>query len=202
MLKCGDCKKAMNKKSSTNKKGNKYEYYICSTYRKKSNNMCTKHSIKLENLESAVLKAINYHINSLVDIDKLVVDLETRNKHTGRIKSIDNMIKIKQDDICKISNFKRTLYEDWKSDNISKEEYLDYKQKYEDDIEKLKINIEKLQIEKQEYELKDESHNDWIEKFKIQKSITELSRNIMIELVNCIYIYENGDIKINFKFKV
>ena len=36
-LKCADCRRAMNKKSSTNKSGSKYEYYICSTYRKKSN---------------------------------------------------------------------------------------------------------------------------------------------------------------------
>ena len=65
VLKCKDCGRAMNKKSSTNKRGNTYEYYICSTYRKKSNNLCTKHTIKAEKLEKAVLKAINLHIDLL-----------------------------------------------------------------------------------------------------------------------------------------
>jgi methionine--tRNA ligase beta chain len=53
VLKCKDCGRAMNKKSSTNKRGNTYEYYICSTYRKKSNNLCTNHTIKAEKLEKA-----------------------------------------------------------------------------------------------------------------------------------------------------
>ena len=52
----------MNKKSSTNKGGNKYEYYICSTYKKKSNKLCTKHTIKEEWLEKAVMQVINLHI--------------------------------------------------------------------------------------------------------------------------------------------
>ena len=34
LIKCNECQMAMNKKSSTNKTGKKYEYYICSTYRK------------------------------------------------------------------------------------------------------------------------------------------------------------------------
>jgi len=45
------------------------------------------------------------------------------------------------------------------------------------------------------------SSNEWIEKFKERKGITELSRDIMIELIDCIYVKENGDITIKFKFE-
>ena len=200
-LKCADCKRAMNKKSSTNKSGNKYEYYICSTYRKKSNNLCTKHSIKIEKLEKAVLKAINFHIDLLIDIEEIVKQINDVGATSSCPKQINEMITSKQNEISKISNFKRTLYEDWKNEDITREEYIEYKQKYENDIERLKQNIERLKNEKQKYETQSISSNEWIEKFKEKESITELSRDIMMELIDCIYVKENGDIKIKFKFE-
>lgn len=200
-LKCADCKRAMNKKSSTNKSGSKYEYYICSTYRKKSNNLCTKHSIKIEKLEKAVLKAINFHINLLIDTEEIVQKINESTYQNTKNENIENMIIAKQNEISKILNFKRTIYEDWKNEDITREEYLEYKQKYENDIERLKQNVERLENEKQKYENQSISNNEWIEKFKEKEGITELSRDIMMELIDCIYVKENGNITIKFKFK-
>ena len=199
-LKCSDCGRAMNKKSSINKSGGKYEYYICSTYRKKSNKLCTKHTIKLENLEKAVLKAINFHID-LIDIEELAKQVNDGNFQKTKSKNIENMINAKQNEIFKISNFKKALYEDWKNEDITRQEYLEYKQKYENDIERLKQNIENLKNEKQKCEVHEGLQNEWIEKFKRQKGITELSRSIMMELIDSIYVKENGDITIKFKFE-
>lgn len=201
LLKCADCKRAMNKKSSTNKSGSKYEYYICSTYRKKSNNLCTKHTIKEELLEKAVLQALNLHIDLLIDTEEIIKQINESSFQNTKNENIENMIIAKQNDISKISNFKRTLYEDWKNADITREEYLEYKQKYENDIERLKQHIERLQNEKQKYETQNKSSNKWIEKFKEQKGITELSRDIMMELIDCIYVHENGNITIKFKFE-
>ena len=200
-LKCADCQRAMNKKSSTNKSGSKYEYYICSTYRKKSNNLCTKHSIKVENLEKAVLQAINLHIHLFINTEKIVQQINGSSFQNAKNKNMENMIMAKQSEISKISNFKRTLYEDWKNEDITREEYLEYKQKYENDIERLKQNIERLKNEKQQCERQNISRNEWIETFKEQKSISQLSRNIMMELIDCIYVKENADIMIQFKFE-
>lgn len=200
-LKCADCKRAMNKKSSTNKSGNKYEYYICSTYRKKSNKLCTKHSVKQENLEKAVLEAINLHIDSLIDIEEIVEQINKSEFQNIKNENIEKMITAKQNEISKISNFKMKLYEDWKNEDITREEYIEYKQKYENDIERLKQNIERLQNEKQKYKNQNVNGNEWIKKFKEQKDLTELSRDIIIELIDCIYVHENGDITIKFKFE-
>ena len=76
LLKCADCKRAMNKKTSTNKLGKSYEYYICSTYRKKSNKLCTKHTIKVENLTKIVLKVVNFHIDLLVNINRIIEEIQ------------------------------------------------------------------------------------------------------------------------------
>lgn len=200
-LKCADCGRAMNKKSSTNKSGSKYEYYICSTYRKKSNKLCTKHTIKEELLEKAVVQAINLHIDLLINTEEIIKQINQSSFQNLKNENIENMIMTKQNEISKISNFKRTLYEDWKNEDITREEYLEYKQKYENDIERLKLNIERLQNEKQKYENQNQNSNKWIEKFKEQKGITELSREIMMELIDCIYVHDNGNITIRFKFE-
>lgn len=198
-LKCSDCKRAMNKKSSTNKRGSMYEYYICSTYRKKSHMLCTKHTIKVEKLSQAVLQAINLHIDLLIDIDEIIRKINKSSYQKTKNENIDNIINSKQKDISKISNFKMNLYEDWKNGDITKEEYLQYRQKYENNIERLKRNIDRLQKEK--YKNHNVNKNDWIEKFIMHRGITELSRDIMMELIDSIYVYEDGNISIKFKFE-
>ncbi len=200
-LKCADCERAMNKKSSTNKNGRKYEYYICSTYRKKSNKLCTKHTIKEEILEKAVTQAINLHIDLLTNTEEMIKQIKQSSFQNLKNENIENMIKIKRIELSKILNFKRTLYEDWKNEDITRDEYIEYKQKYENDVERLNQNIESLEIEKQKYKIQNTTNNEWIEKFRKKKGITELSRDIMMELVDYIYVQENGNITIKFKFE-
>ena len=43
--------------------------------------------------------------------------------------------------------------------------------------------------------------NIWIESFKKRKNITKLTREIIIELIDCIYVHEGGEITIKFKFE-
>ena len=198
-LKCADCKRAMNKKSSTNKSGKSYEYYICSTYRKKSNQLCTKHTIKIEQLEKAVMQAINLHISVLINVERLFEELDNCSFQREKEQTSPNIIITKQNEIAKIANFKKALYEDWKNEDITREEYLEYKQKYEADIEKLKQNIKSLL--KEEQKSQNEIKNEWVETFRKQKKIEKLSRDIMMELIECIYVHENGELTIRFKFE-
>ena len=67
-IKCADCGRAMQKR--TVKQGTKiYEYYVCSTYKK--NHLCTKHAVRAEILEEAVLTFLNKYIKLAVDFDRL-----------------------------------------------------------------------------------------------------------------------------------
>ena len=198
-LKCADCGYAMHKKYCKNKIGTVYEYYICGTYRKKSNKLCTKHTIKVENLENAVLEAIRFHIK-LVDTKNI---LEQIDKVSIKKLENDNVEDIKQKrekEIEKISNLKMCLYEDWKNNYITKEEYLQYKQKYEQDIEKLKEIMVNLDKQKEKQEKFINANSLWIEDFIKHKDITGLDRDIVSELIDYIEVHENKKITIHFKF--
>ena len=37
--------------------------------------------------------------------------------------------------------------------------------------------------------------------FKKYKNITKLSRNVIVELIDCIWVYENNEVKIRFKYQ-
>ena len=200
ILRCSDCGRAMHKKYCKNKSGRVYEYYICGTYRKKSNKLCTKHTLKVEELEKAVLEAIKFHIDLLVDTEKL---LEQINNSVTRKLVNENIKHIKQVNdkkVEKLNNLKRGLYEDWKNGYITKEEYVEYKQKYEQDIEKIKEIMANLDKQKEKQEEVTNGNSQWIEKFKTHKNITKLDRDIIIELINYIEVHENKKITIHFKF--
>ena len=155
----------------------------------------------METLEKVVLEVINLHIDLLIDTEKIVKQINNSSVQNNKSKNIENIIITKKNEITKISNFKRTLYEDWKKEDITRDEYLEYKRRYEKDIERLKKNIENLEIEKSKYKIQNITNNKWLERIKKQGKITSLTRNIMIELIDSIYVKENGDFIIKFKFK-
>ncbi len=199
ILRCRDCGRAMHKKYCKNKSGKVYEYYICGTYRKKSNKLCTKHTLKVEELEKAVLEVIKLHINC-IDITRLLDEKNKLNSKKSVSEKMENMRQARKKDIEKLKNLKRGLYEDWKNKDITKEEYVEYKQKYERDIEKIKEIIENLDKQKGKQEKIINGNSLWIENFKVYKNITELDRDIITELIDYIEVHENKKITIHFKF--
>lgn len=200
ILRCSDCGRAMHKKYIKNKSGTIYEYYICGTYRKKSNKLCTKHTLKVEKLEKAVLETIQLHIELLVDTEKVLNEVNKLNIKKIVNENIENIKQEKNKEMEKLIDLKRGLYEDWKNNYITKEEYFNYKQKYEQNIEKIKEIIMNLQKQKNNQNKIISGNSKWIEDFKIYKNITELDRSIIMELIDYIEVHENKKITIHFKF--
>lgn len=200
ILRCADCGKAMHKKYSKNKSGTIYEYYICGTYRKKSNKLCTKHTIKVEELEEAILEIIKLHISSLVDTKTLLNEINKFNIKKSTNENIENIKQSKEKEIKKLNDLKRHLYEDWKNAYITKDEYLEYKQRYEQDSKKIKEIIVNLDNQKEKQKELIDGNSKWIEAFKAHRNITELDRDIITELIDYIEVHENKKITIHFKF--
>jgi len=200
ILKCADCGRSMHKKSCRNKSGSVYEYYICSTYRKKSNKLCTKHTLKVEDLENSVLEAIKLHIDMFADIKKILGHINKSNIQKLSNNNIENIKKQKKIEIDKLNNLKRYLYEDWKNKYITKNEYLEYKQKYEYDINKIKEELINLDNQKENQEEVICQNSKWVENLRIYKNITKLDRDIITELIDYIEVHENKKITIQFKF--
>ena len=92
-------------------------------------------------------------------------------------------------------------YEDWKLERISKEEFINYSNDYEKSIENLnnEIKVYENKIEASLRDIKEDEY--WIEHFRRNKKIKSLSREVIEELIDCIYIHEGGNITIKFKYQ-
>ena len=199
-IKCADCKRAMQKKN-TNNKYQTYYYYVCSTYRKISNAKCTKHTIRTDKLEKAVLKAIQIQIDLVIEKEQILNEIN-KTSHRNLINSgLEQRADVKKKEKEKYIALKKSLYEDWKMGYITQEEYLEYKSSYDNDILKCDENLMILEQERKKYSEQISGDNEWIQKFKAKQNITELTREVITEFIDCIYVHEGGNVTVKFKFQ-
>lgn len=202
-IKCADCKRAMVKRQSSyyKNKPRKYYYYACSTFFRRSGELCTKHSIRNDRLEEAVLQAVKLQINLVIDADKIIRDISKSKKFNYKMDTISNNIDRQEKELDKYKKLKKSTYEDWKFGIIKEDEYYEYAKGYEDKIRQLENSLKKLYIERATSSNKNQYDSEWIEKFEENKNIKELSKEVIDDLIEDIYVHEGGNITINFKFQ-
>lgn len=194
-LRCADCGRAMSRKVSGN-----IVYYMCKTYRDLSKKACTIHSIRQDRLEEAVLYAIQQQIYLAVDYTKLVDDINRAPAAKTQSKRLLDAIEQKEKELAKIFRYKQAIYQDWKDGEISQSEYRGMKADYERQTETINAAIEKLRKEEQELETGFDTESPCLAAFRQYGNIDRLTRDILIEFIDTIYIYEGGRISIKFRF--
>jgi len=112
----------------------------------------------------------------------------------------NKIIKQKEKEAEKYKQLKLDCYVDWKANNLSKEEYIFSKEKFDINIEILNNDILKL---KDEFEQEEELRNNklgWLDSIVKYGEIEELSREIIVRLVDMIYVTKGNEIKVVFKY--
>lgn len=173
----------------------------CSTYSRQSHNLCTKHFIRSDTLNNAVLEAIKVQIDLVIDIEKVIKEIMKLKKVNYDEEVFGKNLTMLNNELSRYKTLKRRIYEDWKLEVISKEEYLEYSKDYDKNILRLTENIDniKKQLENANNLIKD--NNEWINKFKQNQGITELTKPVLDNLVDNIYICEDERIIVSFKYE-
>ena len=202
-IKCADCKRAMMKRhpSYYKDKPRKYYYYACSTFVRKSNGLCSKHSIRNDKLEEAVLEAIKLQISLVIDADKIVREIGKSKRFNYKMDIVSNNIDRQEKELDKFKGLKKSIYEDWKLGIIQENEYFEYAKEYASKIKEIDNTLQKLYIEKSTTSSKDKYDSDWAEKFMRNRNITELSKEVIDDLIEDIFVHQDGNITIKFKFQ-
>lgn len=201
-LKCADCERSMVKRAGSyyTNKPNPIFYYCCSTNVRRSKDLCTRHSIRNDVLESAVLEAIKMQIDLVIDADNVIKEISKAKKLNFRKESVENNIKRQEIELEKNKKLKKSIYEDWKLGMISEEDFFEYSKDYNEKIAKIEEKISYFNNEI--VKIQDKPNDDsWIEKFKKNKNITVLSKEIIDELIDNIYVHEGGNITIVFNYE-
>ena len=199
-IRCADCLRAMGKKSVAQSYG-KYHYYVCQTFRKAGRNLCTKHTIREKQLHDAVLATIQSQIDLAVSMDQLVNDLKSQNVRAAKSSRLEKMLQLKEEEYEKVSRCRIDLYPDWKAGILSKDEYLSLKAKIGEQLEQIEIAIANIKEEISKYQSAPVSENKFISSFLRYRNIQVLTREVIVELIEMIYVHEGGTITIQFKYQ-
>ena len=199
LLFCADCKHAMSRKYA--RRGNKgFIGYICKTYKVHGKQFCESHSIDKEELEEAVLMSIQDQARKILreeDIDELK-NMQFINR---RKISTDAQLQSIQNRIDKILNFKRKTYDNFMEELITKADYIKFVAEYDIELSELRKQIEVINEQAEVQEQLETQYDEWVDAFKNYINIKELTREVVIELIDKIEVNKDGSINIYYKFE-
>ena len=194
-LKCADCGKAVTRGGS----GGNVRYY-CATYKTRSRLACTMHAIKHNRLEAAVLYAVQQQVYLAVTYAEMVASINMAPLKKSQSARLDGLIAENEKALAKIMRYKQALYEDWKDGELSHSDYRQMREDYDRQAATINAVIDNLKDEQSEVENGVDTENLFLTTFSKYDNIDKLTREILIELVDHIKVYEGGDISIKFKF--
>lgn len=186
---CGDCGRAMSKIKSPCKNNNTIIQYICGSYKRYGSNICTRHAVKVEVLQQLLIGKIN---EQLEKADKISINIE-------RTQKVKNDYKAYEIALNRIYNIKKSLYEDYRNDIITIEEYRTYKDDYLREEEMIEGQIKALQ----QCDVQEEDVNLWIKKLEKYRKVDSLDREIIAEILDKIVVRETDkEISVEIIFKI
>lgn len=196
ILKCGDCGRAMVKKKSS--WGNaSYCYYNCGTFNRSGARFCTPHTIRHEVIEQIVLEDLHRIILNIDNLRQLLSTIELQRKD---YRNTELDIAQKKEEINTLSRRKKSAYEDYQDGIITKNEYIEYRNTYEQQMEKYQRSLAALEKQKSTKTKEDIFAYPWVRKLLDMRAVDSLDRGIVLDMISEIKIYQDKKIKIVYYF--
>ncbi|MCL2300146.1 MAG: recombinase family protein [Firmicutes bacterium] len=192
-LKCRDCGKAMRRKPSQNN-----VYYVCRTYNEKGR--CTRHSIREDELTSAVLAAVQAQVSLLESLREIIDQINLSPTANTQSQRIAKLLKEKSRELEKVKQLSDGLYVDWKSGDITREDYQRMKARFEAQKEQLGTAIVNLEEEQRLMGQGVDSGCEIFEAFLKYKNVRQIDRTMLIELIDTVHVHEGREFTIDFLF--
>lgn len=194
-LRCADCKKAMTRRAARN-----YVYYACRTYKQQSATQCTKHTIRVDRLEQAVLVAVQKQIELVASLSKVIEEINAAPVIKKESNRLSTLLKQKTAELEKTSHLLDGLYFDWKSGEITHDQYRRMKPQLEEQTALLREQVTHIEDECATMAQGIDDEDPYLTTFLQYRNIQSLSRGLLVDLVSVIYIHEDGTVEIEFNF--
>lgn len=118
-------------------------YYYCRTYKDQSKAACTKHTIRHDRLEAAVLCAIRQQIYLAGDCAKIIEQIDRTPLAKSRPGKPADAVGQKERELARITRYRQAIYQDWKDGEISHSDYRHMKEDYDRQSHELKRLLER-----------------------------------------------------------
>ena len=195
LLFCNDCGKKMYFQSPVKDLKNK-DHYRCSSY-KHDTSLCTSHYISDKILQVIVLENIQRVISYIKSYEDLFIQEQLAKSAQDEIKKISinkKELEKAKSRIIEIDNLFMHIYKDNVSGKISNDRFRNLSFNYDKEQQELKIKIEQLSKDIENTEKKDTDITQFISNVKKYTEITELTPEILNELIEKILVHQTEKI--------
>ena len=200
MLTCADCGANFRRRPRT-VDGKIYVYYECNEYYSSHRKRCSSHAVREDKVEELVLKTIQCQIDVLLVMEECIQQLDLTMLMEIDRNRLNKQIAMHSADVEKYRGMVKKLYEDLFAGVITKDEYIAFKEEFEIKAKSAEKGLIDAKIELKNIDNKSSRHYKWVEHFLKYQNVTELTREMVVELVDAIMIYDKNHIEIVLAFQ-
>ena len=191
LLFCNECGKKLYYATSS-KNPIKGDHYRCSSY-KRSTELCSSHWISDSTLRNIVLENIQKVVTYMKNYEDLFIKVQldkSLQDEANRLAKNKKALEQAKKRITKIDNLFMHIYEDNVSGKITDERFKTLSANYDNEQKELKIKMEQLSKELNNDEKKSTNLTQFITNVKKYTEITELTPEILNELIEKIMVHQ------------
>lgn len=199
-MKCGFCGKNMIRKQVRTKE-KRYTYYVCRTHIKERKKCPCACSVKEEDIKKSVLKVLQSHISTVVEIRQLLQDMELATFQEKEISHLKQRLQDKEEEYRTCKELSMGLYEDYKMRILSPDMYQQMKLSYEEKEGLICNQIGMLEKELEQFHSKKDKMSRWMERYQEYENITELNRKLVNLFIEKITVLNKNEIEVRFYYQ-
>lgn len=199
ITKCADCGYAMCPTTAHRRKRPQVIdciQYVCNNYDMYGKKNCTQHSIEARTLQEIVLQDINYFAEKATENEENFIEM-LKSKLKAETKDIETISQKEEKKLNKrlneLDNLFKKLYEDRVLENITERNYTLMAENYQKEQNEILEKLNKIELRQREDKAIDTKVVDFADTIKEYRGIEELTRTIVIRLIDKITITEKYD---------
>lgn len=195
---CAECGEAMVRKNVPS--GKKcFTYYVCAGH-KKNKNACSMHQISGDLLEKKVLEYLQMFVKNVLTIAEALDALKKSPNLKPDVVKLEGRLKKLEDEENAILMRKKNIYEDYKDNILSREEYDMLHEQYDTELTEVKSSEQAVK-EEIEMILKNETGaKAWIDTIQGFGDIDHLDRSMVVSVIDRIEVVDAEHINITTRF--
>ena len=198
VLFCPDCGRGLCLRS-VSRGSKKFYYYVCPTH--KQGKGCSSHSFEQTRLEATVLNAIKLQAQLVVELEELLRQIDPNEIAAAKLNQNDIHMQEKARELARCQDFKMKLYEAFQESLIDREEYDMMKQKYDRQIRDITATLDRLKQQRASLQNEAADGREWLDVFLDCCSKEKLTRDMVVSLIDRIYVHEDKSLEIDFNYK-
>ena len=191
---CSDCQSSMVRKKSK-AHGREYVYFICSS-NKQDKEVCSPHRIAEHTVYDAVLAVIQSQVALALDLEKALRELDGVSWERRELERIQRGIARQEEVIEYNKKMKSMIYEDFKTEVITLDEYKIFKADCDQKISDANQSITRLIGNRNKVNSGLAGQQNWLSQFREYRNIQELNRRVVIHFIERIEVTAEKQVQI------